>query len=134
MNTEVWRNATPEQKIIWNYCKSLIAFNHITKIFYEGGLAVDFTVNNPGKLYLALYLQLDCSDLGTENTHYLTLRNKLNVIIGEYQNLNSYWDVTTSSLKFCHNSIKLSNIYFSSMDVDVITGRMIFNGYRLEII
>ena len=61
MNSVDWKNATPEQKNLWKYASSLIAYTTITPLFYNGPLVgSEFSVYNAGNNCICLDYESEC--------------------------------------------------------------------------
>jgi hypothetical protein len=132
MNTIDWKNETPQQKNLWKYASSLIAYTTITPLFFRGLTAgSEFIIFNAGKLYIALQL-IAYPGVGTSATNYwVDLYNMANVVDLVCENNYAYWDGTGAL--YAANTMILNDIWFSRIAVNGNQPAMSFNGYRLNV-
>lgn len=132
MKTISWRNATPAQINAWNIVRALIAWTTITPICIDVLIAgSEFLTYNAGKLYLALDFNVGYPTTVAADG-FLYTYDQANAIMGCYNNVNNYWDVTAVLRKATLNSMVLNNIWFSR----IVSGNytyLHFNGYRLNV-
>jgi hypothetical protein len=128
MNTDLWRNATPEQINLWNIAKTKIAYTTITPLFFEGSLAAtEFLTYNAGKIYIAL--ELVFGTIGSSAAYgTVEVRDEADAINFYLGNSLCYWD---GALKYSVHQAEIKNIWFSRITPTVYS-RMKFNGYRIN--
>jgi hypothetical protein len=133
MNTINWKNATPEQKNLWDYARTLIAWTTITPIFYTGtNIASEFLTYNAGKLYIALELEIASQTIHAT----LPLVQMYDMANANHFNLSNNqlaWDTTAAAFKYFPNYVAIKNFYFSKLVFSATLIYMKFNGYRLNV-
>lgn len=135
MNSSDWKNATVEQKILWNHAKTKIAYTTITPIFYQGGVAGSEFVNFfASKLYIALEVVLsNDTAVGAGVPCGVYLYNELDALASYNFNLSTYWDPTVTAVqKNVSNQLEIKNTYFSRLFVNNYA-YIKFIGYRLNV-
>jgi len=137
MNSEDWRNATPEQSNLWRIASALIAWNTVTPICYEGAIAgSEFLTYNAAKLYIALELEF-ISNLNPgsipANAPLVTFYDIANAVNHYSKCVDYFYDSAGATAYMFINNLKLTNMYFSRF---VVAGyiNVKFNGYRLTTI
>ena len=131
MNSNDWKNATPEQKNIWRYVRTLIAYNTITPIYYMGAIAAsEFLTYNVGKLYFALEMGFSYDSGG--GPCYGWLYNQANVLSYTLQINTISYNTTISTMVFNGNTVETKNKYFGRV-ANQIFNQFYFNGYRLNV-
>jgi len=132
MNTLNWKNATPEQKNLWDNTRGLIAWNTITPMFYQGAIAgSEFLVYNAAKLYIALELEVIYHIALVGGAGTLFLYDIANVVNYAARNSCGFW--IGAAENDIDNSVLLKNLFFSRITT-VNYSYMKFNGYRLTTI
>jgi hypothetical protein len=133
MITDDWKNATPEQLLLWKYIKDRFAPNAIVPLHYQGVIAGnEFTVYNAAKLYLALTVNFDLNIGGGTGGDRVDFHNELNVMFYRSRTLSSYWNATTATEAAIYYKLHVKNIWFSRIIQGGYTV-MTFTGYRLTI-
>jgi hypothetical protein len=132
MNSVDWKNATPEQKNLWKYASSLIAYTTITPLFYNGPLVgSEFSVYNAGKLYIAI--DGFCSAGGVSVVRgQVLLYDMANAITMSIENNSLVWNVTTAAINYQIDTAYIKNNWFSRISL-VAYNYICFNGYRLNV-
>lgn len=133
MNTLDWKNATPEQSLLYNYAKSQLAFNTITPLTFIGAIGgSEFLTYDAAKLYLALEFSL-FSINSTSMTPSAIIYNIANNQIGNLGAVFPYWNATLAAVNYFYSAYDTRNIVFSKIGVNGYQS-MKFIGYRLNIV
>lgn len=130
MNTINWKNASPEQLLLWQHASTLIAYTTITPLVFMGNIAgSEFLTYNAGKLYICLKALFD--DGGSTAVYcdisFYTPGDVLSFVASN----NSYALTAADADRFQGNNLKIDNFYFSRL-VAAEYARMFFCGYRLN--
>jgi len=130
-NTSNLKNATPEQKIVWEAMfGGAAAWNTITPIFYQAPiLGSEFLVYDVDKAYVALQLEFT-NAIVPSGVGAVIFRGNGDVIM--FQAFNNYLEDHATAQYFANDLVKL-NTYFYRIVVIGYT-YIKFIGYRLEVI
>ena len=126
-----WKNATPEQLLLWKHASGLIAYNTIEPVVFFGAItASEFTIYAATKLYIALECNFNGIRGNSAVTLSIILHNEADAACAGMVNGGTFWDTAT---KYYINNIDVKNFYFSRL---IAAGYyfMIFKGYRLTIV
>ena len=134
MNSEFWKNATPEQINFWRIANSKIAWNTIEPVFYQGTVVgAEFLTYAATKLYIALEIEFSLNVVvpgpagGIVNFY-----DEANALFFYLMN-NAIALTVADAAKYEMNNAKAQNLYFGRI-VPVIYTHMRFNGYKLTIV
>lgn len=132
---DIFKAATPEQKILWNYIflrwGERIA---ISQVYFTGVFAgTEFSVYAANKLYVALQMEVTYGSVnGTPAGTGINVYNEANALFYNVFNNSSYWDVTAAAQRNSALTVYNKNIYFSRLSLSSGT-YLKFIGYRIGI-
>lgn len=130
---EIFKVATPEQKILWNHIFLLCGERlSIAQLFYMGPSAgTDFLTYRARRLYFALELQAgQANGAGQTNNPLITLYDQNNNISFYLPSATGYWNSVTTALNYLPIAIESHNLYFSRIALNVYS-YVKFVGYRI---
>jgi len=135
MNTIDWKNATPEQKLLWDYASGLIAYNTIEPLVYSGViLGSEFLTYNADKLYICLEGVFSYTLNGPiGGTPGIVFMDEANAAINATYEFSAYWDATAANYRMQLNPARVKNTYFSRI-TNATYSQIKFIGYRLTIV
>lgn len=141
-----WKNATPEQILLWKHASALIAWNTLTPLHYTGLIAgSEFETYAATKLYIALELEFSHNDSGggiyvhATEPYWVALYNENNTLVRLFEKVNITVDTVLGIIGFM-NDIFIKNQYFGRIETPLIGGTdptylsMKFSGYKLSTI
>lgn len=133
MLSENWKNESLEWQKLWNHASALIAYTSITPLFYSGTLTgSEFETYSADKLYICRRATIMGGSYSFATAGYVDFYDESNVKILAFHNMDVYWDATAAAPKYTHNLFEVENFYFSRL-IKAGYGRIIFNGYRLDV-
>jgi len=129
-----WQNFTPQQRLLWNYASSLIAYNTITPLYYQGAIAgSEFLIYAATKLYIALDVKFGGGTYGIGVIPSITTSDEADGVNGYFTNVSAFYDSVLPDYIFAGKTLVVNNIFFSRFAAFDYT-HMVFNGYRLSIV
>ena len=134
MLTINWKNATPEQLVLYQHLNHTFDITVIEPLYYQGTIAgSEFLIYDPTKIYLALELNVNGAHAAVNDIlANIQITDVGDAVIGIYYENNPYWDATAASIKLTSRTIFLKNFYFYRFIAAQFL-YMKFNGYRLTI-
>lgn len=135
MNNIDWKNATPEQKLLWRHASGLIAYNTVTPLVYFGTIAgSEFLTYAATKLYICLEFDAYVAQASLITNSGILFYDVANAVCAQIDNKSVTYNTTSSLLNYYTNFVKTTNIYFSRIVTNVVYTNMKFIGYRLTIV
>lgn len=132
MLTINWKNATPEQLVLYQHLNHTFDITVIEPLYYQGIIAgSEFLVYDVAKIYL-------CLDITFTTSSGVNTVPANNSFLDE-NNLDFYYSNTPSLVdnvgvvNYCYNDATSKNLYFSRFTNAFPYLYVKFNGYRLTI-
>jgi hypothetical protein len=128
---DIIKNATPEQKVIWQQVRLLVGENAaIQQYFYIGPTAgSELTVYAANKLYLANVIE-GSGGVVTTSVPLIQLLDRANVVHFVLSNFGIMYDSTAAVNRYGGNVISQNNVWFSRINV-IQVANIKFNGYKI---
>lgn len=134
MKNPDWKNATPEQLLLWQHAETLIAWNTPEPLFYQGVIAgSEFLIYDAAKLYICLDFDCGNTNNASNSTTRIEFYNQANVLSHVCKNLSLVYEPVIPGIWHDGNNYNLKNICFARMVAWTYT-HMRFVGYRLTIV
>ena len=135
MNDIYWKNATPEQELLWKQCHGLIAHNTVEPLHLQFTLpGSEFLTYEAAKLYICLEAKFSFSSSAAVAANGLiTTYNMADVVNGYFNNARPVWNITDTVLNYTHPTLIIKNFFFSRLAAQTYNYIM-FTGYRLTIV
>ena len=128
MITDIWKNATPEQLLLWKIAKSKVAYNSITEMSFIGAIAgSEFETYAANKLYIALQVIFATSAGASLTNSYVSLYNEANAFVLALSNSSINYN---AAHYYNPCNMIIPNIWFSKIFVSGYS-TMQFTGYKL---
>lgn len=130
---EIIKNATAEQRIIWNQLFLMCGDRmSIAQLSYQGASAgSEFVTYRARRLFFALQVSFGHTNgAGQTNQPVITLHNAADAAFFYLPLSTGFWNGTTAALNYLPTYFESHNLWFSRLVLSVY-GAMSFIGYRI---
>jgi len=130
---DIIKNATPEQKILWQQIRMITGENaSIRQYYYFGGIAGhEVLTYSANRLFLAFELQFAGGSINNSITNIsVDLFNEANVLSFSTAETSGLWDATAAMRTQIAQNLFIPNCYFSRI-INHNIGYMKLNGFKI---